>query len=58
MIPSSFGMTFSLNLEAKELQLSAAWGQYVKDVSEYLVSEKDRKPTASMDATDEAASIG
>src|SRR4051812_20048514 len=29
LIPSSFGMTFSLNLEAKELQLSATWGQYV-----------------------------
>ena len=35
LIPSSFGMTFSLNLEAKELQLSAAWGQYVKEPSEY-----------------------
>jgi hypothetical protein len=44
LIPSSFGMTFSLNLEAKEMQLSAAWGQYVKDVSEYLVSEKTGSP--------------
>lgn len=44
LIPSSFGMTFSLNLEAKELQLSAAWGQYVKEVSEYLVSEKTGNP--------------
>jgi Helicase conserved C-terminal domain len=44
LIPSSFGMTFSLNLEAKELLLSAAWGQYVKDVSEYLVSEKTGSP--------------
>ena len=44
LIPSSFGMTFSLNLEAKELQLSAAWGQYVKDVSNYLVSEKTGSP--------------
>src|ERR1019366_3969607 len=44
LIPSSFGMTFSLNLEAKELQLSAGWGQYVKDVSEYLVSEKTGSP--------------
>ena len=40
LIPSSFGMTFSLNLEATELQLSAGWGQYAKEVSEYLVSEK------------------
>src|SRR5450755_4559310 len=44
LIPSSFGMTFSLNLEAKELQLSAAWGQYAKEVSEYLVSEKTGNP--------------
>ena len=44
LIPSSFGMTFSLNLEATELQLSAAWGQYVKEVSEYLVSEKTGNP--------------
>ena len=40
LIPSSFGMTFSLNIETTELQLSAAWGQYVKQLSEYLVSEK------------------
>src|SRR5579872_5639496 len=44
LIPSSFGMTFSLNLEAKELQLSAAWGQYVKEASEYLLSEKTGSP--------------
>ena len=37
-------MTFSLNLEASELQLSAAWGQYLKEVSEYLVSEKTGSP--------------
>ena len=35
LIPSSFGMTFSLNLEATELQLSAAWGQYLRQPSEY-----------------------
>ena len=44
LIPSSFGMTFSLNIEATELQLSAAWGQYVKQLSEYLVSEKTGNP--------------
>src|SRR5437016_3290890 len=44
LIPSSFGMTFSLNLETKELQLSAAWGQYVKEVSESRVSEKTGNP--------------
>src|SRR5271170_6537814 len=44
LIPSSFGMTFSLNLETTELQLSAAWGHYVKEVSEYLVSEKTGAP--------------
>ncbi len=40
LIPSSFGMTFSVNIEATEIQISATWGQYVKEVSEYLVSEK------------------
>jgi Helicase conserved C-terminal domain len=44
LIPSSFGMTFSLDPEATELELSAAWGQYVKEVSEYLVSEKSGNP--------------
>ena len=44
LIPSSFGMTFSLNIETTELQLSAAWGQYVKQLSEYLVSEKTGNP--------------
>jgi hypothetical protein len=39
LIPSSFGMTFSLNLETKEIHLSAAWGQYVKEASEYEKTE-------------------
>ena len=56
LIPSSFGMTFSLNLEAKELQLSAAWGQYVKEVSEYLVSEKTGAPGGSGSGFHAAAS--
>jgi hypothetical protein len=44
LIPSSFGMTFSLNLDAKELQLSATWGQYLREKSEYLKSEKTGNP--------------
>jgi len=44
LIPSSFGMTFSLNIEATEIQLSAAWGQYVRQMSEYLLSEKTGNP--------------
>ncbi len=44
LIPSSFGMTFSLNIEATEIQLSAAWGQYVRQMSEYLVSQKTANP--------------
>src|SRR5262245_59585523 len=39
LIPSSFGMTFSVNLEAKEIDVSAAWGQYLREKSEYFVSE-------------------
>jgi hypothetical protein len=44
LIPSSFGMTFSLDLAATELQLIATWGQYVKGLSEYDVSEKTGNP--------------
>jgi Helicase conserved C-terminal domain len=44
LIPSSFGMTFSLNIEAAALQLSAAWGQYVKTASTYQVSDKTGNP--------------
>jgi hypothetical protein len=44
LIPSSFGMTFSVNLEAKEIDVSAAWGQYLREKSEYLVSEKTGNP--------------
>ena len=44
LIPSSFGMTFSVNPEATEIDLSAAWGQYLREKSEYLVSEKTQNP--------------
>jgi hypothetical protein len=44
LIPSSFGMTFSVDLEAKELKVTAAWGQYLKQPSEYLISEKTGNP--------------
>jgi len=44
LTPSSFGMTFCVDLEACELQVSAAWGHYLKEVSEYLASEKTGNP--------------
>ena len=44
LIPSSFGMTFSVNLEATELHVIASWGQYERQPSEYLVSEKTGNP--------------
>lgn len=44
LIPSSFGMTFSLDMDTKQLQVSAWWGQYVKQPSEYIVSEKTGNP--------------
>lgn len=40
LIPSSFGMTFSVNLEATEIEVSAHWGQYLRQLSEYKRSEK------------------
>ncbi len=57
LIPSSFGMTFSLNLEAKELQLSAAWGQYVKEVSEYSSAKRPATHGESGSGIPVAASI-
>ncbi|MBA4190903.1 MAG: helicase [Planctomycetaceae bacterium] len=36
LIPSSFGMTFSLDLETKVILVSAGWGHYLKLPSEYL----------------------
>ena len=36
LIPSSFGMTFSVNKEAREIDVAAAWGQYLKEASAYL----------------------
>jgi hypothetical protein len=44
LIPSSFGMTFCLDPDATELQISVAWGQYDKTASEYLFSEKTGSP--------------
>ena len=44
LIPSSFGMTFSVNPEATEIDVCAAWGQYVREKSAYLVSEKSGNP--------------
>ena len=46
LIPSSFGMTFSVDLEVTEIDVSAAWGQYIKENSEYPKSEKTGNPTA------------
>src|SRR5947209_880299 len=35
LISSSFGMTFCVNPETTQVDLSAAWGQYVREVSAY-----------------------
>lgn len=44
LIPSSFGMTFSVNLDAEEIEISATWGQYIRQPSEYLRSDKTGSP--------------
>ena len=44
LIPSSFGMTFSVNPEATEIDVSATWGHYLREPSEYLVNEKTGNP--------------
>jgi len=39
MFPSSFGMTFCVDAEAKELQITARWGHYARVHSESLMTE-------------------
>src|SRR3954452_11007680 len=36
MFPSSFGMTFSVDAEAEAIQITARWGQYLREKSETL----------------------
>ena len=43
MFPSSFGMTFCVDLDAKELQLTARWGHYHRDRSATLMTTKGDK---------------
>jgi len=38
MFPSSFGMTFCVDLDAKALQLTARWGHYHRDRSATLTT--------------------
>jgi Helicase conserved C-terminal domain len=45
LIPSSLGMTFSVDLQATELQVVASWGQYDRQPSAYRASEKTGHPT-------------
>ena len=44
IFPSSLGMSFSVDLEAKELQVTASWGRYERQPSEYLINEKSGSP--------------
>ena len=44
LIPSSFGITFSVDRNETELELSATWGQYLREKSDSLVSEKNGQP--------------
>src|SRR5262249_493601 len=43
MSPSSFGMTFCLDLEAKALQVTARWGHYRRDQSATLTTKPGNK---------------
>jgi hypothetical protein len=40
MIPSSMGMTFSVNLDVTQIAVKAAWGHYLKEKSQYETSDK------------------
>src|SRR5260370_16606759 len=43
MFPSSFGMTFCMDLAAKELQITARWGYYSRQRSETLTTPAGEK---------------
>lgn len=43
MLPSSFGMTFCIDLDAKALQITARWGQYHRQKSEILTTPTGEK---------------
>ena len=43
MFPSSFGMTFAVNRDAKELRITERWGRYRRDRSENLTNAKGDK---------------
>lgn len=44
MFPSSFGMTFCVDLDATALYVTASWGRYHRVKSEYLTTEKTGEP--------------
>ena len=44
LIPSSFGLTMCVDLDTTSLQVTASWGHYLKESSEFLLSEKTGNP--------------
>jgi hypothetical protein len=40
MFPSSIGMTFCVDGDAKEIEITAKWGKYEREKSEYNINEK------------------
>lgn len=44
LIPSSFGFSICVDAEAKELQVMASWGQYLRAPSEFAFNEKTGNP--------------
>src|SRR5438445_8455679 len=45
MFPSSFGMTFCVDLEAEALTITARWGSYTREPSETLTTPTGNKKT-------------
>ena len=43
-LPSSFGLTFCVNGEAKKLRVEAWWGQYKREAKEDLIDQKTGRP--------------
>ncbi len=45
MFPSSLGMTFCVSGEAKSIRMTAGWGQYERDRSDYLTTDAGNAKT-------------
>ena len=54
-LPSSFGMSFCVDAEAKSIKASASWGQYKRETREEQIDSRTAGPSGCGNAIHEAA---